>query len=576
MKNAKIYLLVILIIASFLRLYKLSEVPVSLFGDELDVGYHAYSILKTGRDYSGNFLPLHFQSLAEWRTPLYLYSSVPTVGIFGITPLGVRLPASLFGILSVFAFYLLLKQMLSSIDNKQSELISLCATFVLAINPWHIQYSRAAFEVTQLLAFLLFGLLFFLKGLHKNHKLFPLSIALLVLTPLIYSTAKLFTLLFLFVLGVVYIKDLLRLPVQVLVVTAVVGFICGLPTVYATIYSGGAQRFNYISVFSDPTIEPEVGTARLQDALVRGELVSGLTPSFEDRLYHNKVVFWLDRISTNYLTSFSTDFLFNEGDPNLRHSIKGIGQFYKIEFITLIIGLVFIFREKLGKKEKILLILWILLAVIPASITRDGGNHATRLIVLLPPLAFLIGYGMTKLFTADNKLSRYLFSMVYVAILSLQFVFYQHSFWMHNPWDSERWWHSGWKESIQTIKQIEKDYDSIYISMTGEPAFIFFAGHYQYDPQKWHDGYPMKSASSLGFGEHSYIDKYHFAGFHPPTGSIYDLPKYIDSRTLYLANAKEIGANLIQEPERVPSGLSLIQAIPFPSGEPAFYLFTKM
>ena len=83
----------IIILAVFLRVWKVDKVPVSLFGDELDVGYQAYSILKTGRDYNGNFMPLHFQSMAEWRTPLYLYSCVPTVFIFGISPLGVRLPA---------------------------------------------------------------------------------------------------------------------------------------------------------------------------------------------------------------------------------------------------------------------------------------------------------------------------------------------------------------------------------------------------------------------------------------------------------------------------------------------------
>src|SRR3989344_1271339 len=97
-KNKKI-LIVILLFAAFLRFWKINEVPVSLFGDELDVGYQAYSILKTGKDYSGNFWPLHFHSLAEWRTPLYLYSSVPTVALFGISPLGVRLPAALFGVL---------------------------------------------------------------------------------------------------------------------------------------------------------------------------------------------------------------------------------------------------------------------------------------------------------------------------------------------------------------------------------------------------------------------------------------------------------------------------------------------
>jgi hypothetical protein len=141
--------------------------------------------------------------------------------------------------------------------------------------------------------------------------------------------------------------------------------------------------------------------------------------------------------------------------------------------------------------------------------------------------------------------------------------------------DSERWWHSGWKESIQTIKDEDKKFNRVIISMDGEPAWIFFAAWYQYDPIKWHQGFPMKGDSLPGFGEHSFIDKFHFASFHPPSGGIYDLPKYIDSKTLYLANAKEIGANLIQEPERVPNGLQLIKAVPFPSGEPAFYLFTK-
>src|SRR4030042_5900411 len=110
MKNRKYWLIGIILIAIFLRLWNIDKVPVSLFGDELDVGYQAYSILKTGKDYSGNFLPLHFQSLAEWRTPLYLYSAVPTVALFGITPLGVRLPAAIFGILGVLAIYLLVSE----------------------------------------------------------------------------------------------------------------------------------------------------------------------------------------------------------------------------------------------------------------------------------------------------------------------------------------------------------------------------------------------------------------------------------------------------------------------------------
>ena len=159
MSKRKYWLIAIILIALFLRFWKIDKVPVSLFGDELDVGYQAYSILKTGRDYNGNFMPLHFHSLAEWRTPLYLYSAVPTVAVFGISPLGVRLPAMIFGVLGIYVFYLLVREILvfkSGLDPSLAEKIALVAAFLLTVSPWHIQYSRAGFEVTQLLFFLIF------------------------------------------------------------------------------------------------------------------------------------------------------------------------------------------------------------------------------------------------------------------------------------------------------------------------------------------------------------------------------------------------------------------------------------
>jgi len=77
--------------------------------------------LKPVEDYNGNFMPLHFQSLAEWRTPLYLYSAVPTVALFGITPLGVRLPAVIFGFLNVWMVYLMVKELLDYSSKKKEE-----------------------------------------------------------------------------------------------------------------------------------------------------------------------------------------------------------------------------------------------------------------------------------------------------------------------------------------------------------------------------------------------------------------------------------------------------------------------
>ena len=569
LKTNKLFL-VIIIVATFLRLWKISEIPVALFGDELDVGYHAYSILKTGRDYQGNFMPLHFHSLAEWRTPLYLYASVPTVALFGISALGVRLPAALFGILSIFGIYLLANKLF---DKKRFS-IGLVAAGIIAINPWHLQYSRAGFEVTMLLAFLIFGLHFFIKSLDDKGKWLWLSVLLLTFTPWIYSTAKLFTPLLFIFLFLTYRKEILLFSKSSLIKSVLVGLVVGVPIAVSTIFGGGSQRAAYTSVFTDPTLETEVGAARQFDAGVEGDIVVGNVPDVKSRLFHNKAEFWSSRITSNLLQAFSTDFLFIEGDPNLRHSPKGIGQFFKIEFLVLITGLIYFFRGKTDKNIKATVLFWLLAGVLPASLTRDGGNHATRLILVLPPLVFLMAHGLSIIVIKLKSYMKFV-TILYFVIWLLSFGFYLHNYYSHYPIDSERWWHAGWKDAVDAIKENEESYDKVIISMKGEPAWMFFAANYSYDPFTWQNNYPLDKVAEIDdFGEVSHIAKYYFG--HPQRNlGVYEWGQILDESTLYLANATEVGPNLIKEPERTPPDLNLVKAVSFPSGEPAFYLFAK-
>jgi 4-amino-4-deoxy-L-arabinose transferase-like glycosyltransferase len=566
-KKSLIFLVLILLFASFLRLWKLDKAPVSLFGDELDEGYQAYSVLKTGRDYQGNFMPINFHSFAEWRTSLSIYSAVPGVWLFGISPLGLRLTPALYGILGILVFYLLIKRL------TKSEILALLCAFILAVSPWHIQYSRAgAFEATMLLFFLMLGLYFFLVGL-KNGKQLWISMLFLGLSPLIYSTAKFFIPFFLLGILIIWKDELLKISRKYLVISTIVLILVSLPVVYATFFAGGTSRFNYISIFSDPTIEQEVGVARLRDSQIRGETGVGIKPRLLDRVIHNKYIFWGQRIVNNYFQSFSTEFLFIKGDINLRHSI-GTGEFFKVEGIVLILGLIFFLKGGLDNKIKKLMIFWIILAPLPSALTRDGGNHATRLILMLPPLVFLIAYGikegLPKIFSKFPKIPVILF----FCILAVEFLFYQHEYWNHYLWNSERWWHYGWIPAISEIKSIDSNYDRVIISMSGEPAWIFFAAGYPYPPDKWQKEFPIgRDEDVKGFGKISHTGKYFF-GSPDPKVQIYGLGDYIDSKTLYLANASEVGANLILNPGSFPHGLKLIKAIPFPSGEPAFYLFS--
>ena len=161
----------ILVLAFILRFYKLGEIPLSLDWDENSNAYNAYSILKTGRDEYGNFLPITNRSFDDYKPPLYMYLNVVTVAIFGLTPFAARLPSAFFGFLTVPAMYFLARKIFekSNVSGQlsvvKSESIALLSMLMLAISPWHLQFSRVGFEATVGLFFAVAAITAFLYGL---------------------------------------------------------------------------------------------------------------------------------------------------------------------------------------------------------------------------------------------------------------------------------------------------------------------------------------------------------------------------------------------------------------------------
>jgi len=69
MKNKLFLIIVFLAIA--VRFIGLTKLPPVLNRDEAAIGWNAYSILKTGKDEHGQFLPLAFKSIGDYKMPLY-------------------------------------------------------------------------------------------------------------------------------------------------------------------------------------------------------------------------------------------------------------------------------------------------------------------------------------------------------------------------------------------------------------------------------------------------------------------------------------------------------------------------
>ncbi|MEK7169074.1 MAG: 4-amino-4-deoxy-L-arabinose transferase, partial [Patescibacteria group bacterium] len=113
MINKKLVLILIsliIILAGVLRIYQLGNVPPSPDWDEVALGYDAYSIIHTGKDEFGKFLPVVLRSFDDYKPALYAYFIIPAIFMFDLTTFAVRFPSAVFGIVSVLAVFLLIRE----------------------------------------------------------------------------------------------------------------------------------------------------------------------------------------------------------------------------------------------------------------------------------------------------------------------------------------------------------------------------------------------------------------------------------------------------------------------------------
>ena len=78
-------LLIIFGVGLFFRTYCLGSIPYGFHVDEAKAAWNAYSILKTGMDDKGNWLPMYYDSFGDFRPTGLLYTIIPSLMIFGRT-----------------------------------------------------------------------------------------------------------------------------------------------------------------------------------------------------------------------------------------------------------------------------------------------------------------------------------------------------------------------------------------------------------------------------------------------------------------------------------------------------------
>src|ERR1700676_2070024 len=191
-----------LVLGLGLRVARLDRMPPALAQDEACDGYDSYSILTTGRDHHGNFMPIVMQGFNDYRMPLLQYSLVPLVGAFGLKTEVVRLGAAIWGILDLAAMVCLAGLMLGWPGGAAAAVFG-------AISPWHLSFSRFGQEAITGSATVTLAILCFFAWLSRRKtRYLIMSGVFLGLSLYSYSVARLFTPLIIVLLTILYRREL--------------------------------------------------------------------------------------------------------------------------------------------------------------------------------------------------------------------------------------------------------------------------------------------------------------------------------------------------------------------------------
>ena len=146
------WLLAILVLGSMLRFYHIDFQSIWL--DEIHTMNEANPNIP--------FMDLYDVIMSgEQMPPFYFYSLYFIFKVFGYTTFVARLYSAILGIISLYAIYLLGKELL----NKR---IGLIAAFILAVNYFHLYYSQDARPYILLLLFSILSFYLNLSGLYTQ------------------------------------------------------------------------------------------------------------------------------------------------------------------------------------------------------------------------------------------------------------------------------------------------------------------------------------------------------------------------------------------------------------------------
>lgn len=495
MKYSKYVLILLLLSATSLRFYQLGETPSGFHRDEAFLGYNAYSLLKTGRDMSGHFLPTHLSSFVY--TPAgYSYLSIIPISLLDLNVFSTRFTSAFFGSLTILVTYFLSREVFRK--EKQSEYLALFSAFLVAFSPWHINLSRTASVSAVIVFFISLGVLFFFYWMKKQNLWFLTASFFLFSASLAFYVAPYsFLPLFVPLLFVIFFNEKHRksLPAAAGLYLALIV----LPLVLTIVSPNLSLRARSLSLTTSP------GTNLILTDSIHRDGQEG-TPLLVSRAFHNKAVLYGKAFMQNYFSHYSYSFLFTDQGLPDRYRVPLQGLLYFIELPFLLAGILMLLKQR--SRMSIFLLGWLLLVPIGSSLTHDDVPNLQRTLFVYPALAMVVAYGFVRvLLFVMKKQVRYFFIGVIFLSFSYEVLFYLHQYYVHTS--SYRPWYrqEGYASLVNSVNEKLPGYKKAIITNRESAPTIFFLFYGKYDPQRFQEdtrNSSMKDYDRIGFGKYEF------------------------------------------------------------------------
>lgn len=535
----KLVIIGILVLAAALRFFQLGKTPPGLYWDEVSLGYNAYSILKTGKDEHGEFLPItRFKAFGDYKPPGYIYAIVPSIAVFGLNEFSVRFPAALAGVIMVWLTYLLVEELFP----KKSSLAYLAA-LLLAISPWHLQLSRVAFEAMLAALFNLTAIYFFIKAAPKSSWWLALSAVFFILTLYTFNSNRLLTPILIAALTLIYIKSLWAKKSAV-IVAAIIGLILSLPLWFYLRSPESKLRWQEVNIFSN-----------LDVILTSNQRIATDGNTRLAKILHHRYLGHAANFLHHYFDHFNGKYLFISGDGNPRFSTQATGQLYLIEAPFLLAGLYFLITHR--SKTSLVILTWYLLAHVPAATARET-PHALRTLSALPAPQIIIAIGLLQSVKLIQKfVFKKLFATGYLLLAIVALGHFQYIYYRHFSSQFAGEWLTMYPPLFRYLKTVETDYKKIYVTPEFNRPYIYYLFYNQYDPDQFQkQANTTRTGDAFGFYQVHSLGKYFFS--QPDL----TLP---EPSTLYVV-----------KPMNIPSGFSHLQTITDFSNHPQFIVLEPL